>query len=109
MDAGAQAPLRRGLKGDLAAVTARHVAGNRQAETDPSSRRIARWIEPDECTEGAVPIRQPYPRSVVVDQDVDPIGDHDPAQPDMTAVATRIVDQVTDATTQRVGSHQYHV
>jgi hypothetical protein len=69
--------LRRSLKGDVTAVTARHVASNGQAQADASGRRFARGIEANKRAERAVTIRRPDPRSVVVDQDVDPIGDRD--------------------------------
>src|SRR5215469_12514640 len=108
MNAGAQTALRRILKRDLAAVTARHVAGNRQAETDSSGRRIAGGIEPDECAERAIPICYRYPGSVVINQDIDSVSGHDRSQPDVAAVAACIIDQVTYATTQGVGSHQHH-
>ena len=57
VDPGAQAALRRGLEPDVAAVAARHVAGDRQAETDASGRRVARGIEPYERPKNAVPSR----------------------------------------------------
>jgi hypothetical protein len=41
MEAGAQAALRRSLERDVAAVTARHVASNGQAQADSSGRWIA--------------------------------------------------------------------
>ena len=77
VDAGAQAALRRGFEPDVAAMAARHVAGDRQAEADAAGRRVARRIEADERPEHAIPIGRRDAGSVVVDQDVDPVGDDD--------------------------------
>jgi len=41
MDPGAQTTARRSLKPDIAAMAARHVAGNRQAEADAAGQRVA--------------------------------------------------------------------
>jgi len=56
--------------------------------------------------------RDPGPRagsgSVVIDQDVDTIGDRYAGQPDMAAMAARIADQVHKASSQRVRPHRHH-
>src|SRR5579863_6557543 len=51
VDAGAQAAMRRIFQPDVAAMAARHVAGDREAEPDAAGRRVARWVEPDERLE----------------------------------------------------------
>ena len=71
MDAGAQAALRRCFECDIAAVAARHVAGDRQTEADPAGRRVARRIETGERAEDTVALGRRDARPVIVDQDVD--------------------------------------
>jgi len=45
---GAQAALRRGFEAHIAAMAARHIARDRQAEADPAGRRVARGVEANE-------------------------------------------------------------
>ena len=98
MDPGAQTAMWRGLEFDVAAMAARHIASYRQAEADPAGGRVARCIEAHKRAEHAIPVCGRYPRSVVVDEDVDPVGDHDTGEPDMVAVAARIRDQISETT-----------
>src|SRR5438105_6342910 len=46
--AGAQAALRRGFEAHIAAMAARPVARDRQAEANPAGRGVARGVEADE-------------------------------------------------------------
>jgi len=98
MDPGAQATLGGRLKSDVAAMAARDVAGDRQTETDASGGWVARSVEAHEGPEHTAPVCGRNSRTVVVDDDVDPVGDCDTDQPDMGAMATRIGDQITEAT-----------
>jgi len=98
MDPRAQTTLRGGLESDVAAMAARDVAGDRQTETDASGGRVARSIEAHEGPEHTAPVCRRNSWAVVVDDDVDPVGDCDTGQPDMGAMATRIGDQITEAT-----------
>jgi hypothetical protein len=98
MDPGAQATLGGGLEPDVAPMAARDVAGDRQTETDPSGGRVARSIEAHEGPEHTAPVSGRNSWTVVIDDDVDPVGDCDTGQPDMGAVAARIGDQITETT-----------
>ena len=73
VDAGAQAAIGRGFQPDVAAMAARHVARDRQAEPDAAGRRIARRVEPDERPEHALAVRRRDAGPVIVDQDIDPV------------------------------------
>src|SRR5215472_1729511 len=109
MHASAQTALRGSLEPDVAAVAARHIAGDRQAETDAPGRRIARCIEPDESPKYPLPFGLWNSRPVVVNEEVKPVGDSDPGEPDVAAVAPGVADQITEATPERVWSDRNHV
>src|ERR671924_1984087 len=98
MHPGAQATSRRGFEPDVAAVAARHVAGDRQAETDAPGGRVARSIEADERPEHAVAVGRRDPRTVVIDENIYPVGDSDTGQPDLTTIPARVADQIGKAT-----------
>ena len=102
MNPGAQTALRRCLEPHVAAMAARHVAGDRQAKADATGRRVARRIEPHERPEHACPIGRRDAGPIVIDQNIDPVRYGDPGQPDMTPVAARIANQIGQAAAQRI-------
>src|SRR5437763_16142488 len=69
---GAQAAMRRGFEAYIAAMAARHIARDRQAEANPAGRRIARGVEADERVKHPLAFSRRDARPVIVDQDVDP-------------------------------------
>src|SRR4029077_13708103 len=87
----------------------RHVAGDGQAETDPPGRRVPRRIEANKGSKCAIPVRGTNPRSIIVDQDVDAIGDRDASEPDVVAMAAGVADQIAKAPSQSVWSHRHQV
>ena len=74
-------------------MPARHVAGDRQTETDPAGRRVARRLEPHERTKHPVAVGRWNPGPVIVNQDVDAVVARRRRQPDMAAVAPRVADR----------------
>ena len=96
MDASAQTTLRGSLEPDIAAVAACHVTGDRQAKTDTTGGRIARRIEPRKGPKHPIPVGFWNSGSVVVDNDIDPIGDSDAAQPHVTTVTAGVADQIAE-------------
>ena len=80
-----------------------------ETEADSSRRRVPRGVEADKRPKRTIPVRGPDPRPVIVDQDVDTIGDRYASQPDMVAMAARVADQIAKASPQRIRSHRHHV
>src|SRR5438105_15673217 len=71
--ASAQAAVWRGFEAHIAAMAARHIARDRQAEANPAGRRIARGVEADERVKHPLAFSRRDARPVIVDQDGDPV------------------------------------
>src|SRR6185312_3286776 len=96
MQPGAQPALRRGLEGEVAAMAARHVARDGEAEPDAASGGVARGVEPEERAEDRLALLGRDAGSIVVDHDVDGAAPGQRGQPDMAAVAAGVADQIVD-------------
>ena len=94
--------MRRGFEPDVAAVAARHIARDRQAEPDAAGRRVARGIEADEGLEHPLAFAGRDAGPVIVDQDVDAVLDRRRSTARHAAITAGIGDQVGEAAAQRV-------
>src|SRR3984957_15468961 len=103
---GAQSALRRILEQDVAAVAARHVAGDGPAQPGTAGFGVARGIEPEEGAEHVLALGRRDARAVVVDQNLDRLLVLDHRHPDMLAVAPRIGDQIAEAAPHGVGAQR---
>src|SRR5579862_8629938 len=77
MQTDAQSALRRILEGDIAALAARQIARDGEAEAEPSRVGVARRIQPMERTEDILALRRRNARPVIIDENIEAVARRD--------------------------------